>query len=135
MLTTHQAKTLIRKVFLIISIFLIFLAWQVPIVYANWNTSIIRKPILTKFHIWAFWAFLGKLVPKNPNCYFKIKFNTKSKLSKLNMMIIIFSVLDRKYPLWANSVQNTIIVCLTWNLVPSLSWICWIWWRYWLFLF
>ena len=42
--------------------------------------------------------FLGKFSPKNQNCQFKMKFGNQTTLSMQNLMvIIIFSVFDRKY--------------------------------------
>ena len=53
------------------------------------------------------------------------------------MVMLTFSVLDRKQPFWVNLIQKTRIVSLSWNLVPQLIWICRIqWWcslfRFWL---
>ena len=43
--------------------------------------------------------FLGKLVPKNQNCQFKLKFGTSINLNMKNSMALFtFSVLERKYP-------------------------------------
>ena len=42
---------------------------------------------------------MGKLVPKNQNCQFKLKFGTSINLNMKNSMALFtFSVLERKYP-------------------------------------
>ena len=46
-----------------------------------------------------------------------------------SMNMCTFSVLDKKYPLWANLFQKIKIVSLSWNLIPWLIWISRIqWW-------
>ena len=47
-----------------------------------------------------------------------------------SMIMFTFSVLDRKYSFWANLVQKSKIVSLSWNLVPRLTWICRIQWSF-----
>ena len=50
-------------------------------------------------------------------------------------MLLTFFVFDRKWPFWANLVQNLKTVSLRWNLIPRLIQIYRIQWRYSLFLF
>ena len=86
-----------------------------------------------------FWLeipFLGKFAPKNHSCHFKLKFGTYTNSNMQNSMVMfIFFVFDRKYPFWANLVQNIKIATLTWNLVPTLIRILRIQWCVSLFLF
>ena len=40
-------------------------------------------------------SFLGKFGPKTPNCFFKVKFDTKTNSNMQNSMVVsILSVLD-----------------------------------------
>ena len=81
-------------------------------------------------------TFLGKFAPKNRNCHFKLKFGTYTNSNMKNSMVMfIFFVFGRKYPFWANLVQNIKIVTLTWYLVLTLIWILRIQWWVSLFLF
>ena len=76
-----------------------------------------------------FLPLFRKIASKKQNFLFKVMFHTKNNSNVLNTTVIIsFSVLDRKYPFWANLFQKIKIVCLDWNLVPSLIWMCWIQW-------
>ena len=52
-----------------------------------------------------------------------------------SIAMFIPSVLDRKYPFWANLVQKIKVVSLRWNLVPRLIQICKIQWWCSIFLF
>ena len=73
--------------------------------------------------------FLGKFGSKNHNYQFKMKFGTEISLNIQNSMVVFtFSVLDWKYPSWANLVQKIKIISLTWNLVSWLIRICRIQW-------
>ena len=80
--------------------------------------------------------FLGKFSPKNQICQFKLKFGTKTNSNIQNSKVVFtFSVLNRKYTIWANLVQKIKIVSLSWNLVPRLIRIYNIQWWYHFFLF
>ena len=59
-------------------------------------------------------AFMGKFSPKIQNCLFKVKSGneTKANMPKL-IVILICSVLHRKYPFGVNLVQKTKIVSLS----------------------
>ena len=51
--------------------------------------------------------FLGKFGPKNQNCYFKMKFGSYTHLNMQSSIVMLtFSVLERKNPFWANLVQK-----------------------------
>ena len=68
----------------------------------------------------------GKFSQTFLNCLLKMKFGIQFKSNMLHLMgIFTFSVLDQKYPFWANK-----ICCFKWSLVPRLiriSWIrCWL---------
>ena len=66
-------------------------------------------------------ACLSKSGQKDQNCQFKLKFDTKTKLSMWNsVMMPTFSVFDHKYLSWANLVQKFKIVCSKWNLIQRL---------------
>ena len=74
--------------------------------------------------------FLGKFGRKNQNYHFKLKFGTDTYYNMhKSMVIIIFSVSNRKYPFWANLVHKIIIVSLSWSLETRLIWIGRIQWR------
>ena len=78
-----------------------------------------------------------KLGPKIQNFQFKLKpgaftFNSNMKNS---VVVFTFSVLDRKYPFWANFILKNKIVSLSWNLIPRLTWTYKIQWCYSLLLF
>ena len=79
-------------------------------------------------HFFSFRAempILGKFGPKNQNCQFKVKLDTWTNSNMQNSMVIFSSFFfDRKYPFWANSVQNVKIIALSRNLVASLIPIC-----------
>ena len=67
---------------------------------------------------------------KNENCLFKMKFDTKTFLKMLSSMIMFkFSILNQKYPFWANLVQKGEIAWLRWNLVKQNTKIFfpWVW--------
>ena len=66
--------------------------------------------------------FLGKFGPKNQTYQFKI--GTKTNLNMQNSMVMFFSVIDWKYPFWANLVQKIKFVNLSWNLADRLIRIC-----------
>ena len=79
--------------------------------------------------------FLGKFRSKIQKCQFKLKFGTwtNNRTCMQNSRgMFTFSVLDRKYPFWANLVQKFKNVSLSWNLAPKLIPICRIQW-WWLF--
>ena len=60
--------------------------------------------------------FLGKFSPKCQNYQLKLKFCTQTSSNMQNSMVVLtFSVFDRKYPLWENLVQNIKIVSSRWN--------------------
>ena len=68
--------------------------------------------------------FLGNFCSKNKDCQFKLKFGTQNNWNMQNSLAMYtLSVLDQKYPFWANFVQKVKIVSLSWNLVASLIWI------------
>ena len=72
-------------------------------------------------HLEIFLPFLAIFGQKNQSFLLIMKFVTYSNLGILNSMVTFtFSVLDQKYPFWANLVQKYKIVCLSWNLVPRL---------------
>ena len=67
---------------------------------------------------------LGKLGPKNQSCQFKLKFGTYTNSNTHNSMALFtLSGLDRKTPFWANLLQKIKIVSLSWNLLPTISFI------------
>ena len=81
-----------------------------------------------------FCIFFWRIWPKKQNCLFKIKLGIYTNLNMLNLMVMFtFSVLDWKYPFWANLVENTKTVCLRWNLNARLIPVWWI--RKWCSLF
>ena len=44
---------------------------------------------------------------KNQNCWFRLKFSTKTNLNMWNsMMMLTFSVIDHQYLSWVNLVQK-----------------------------
>ena len=61
---------------------------------------------------------------------FQIKFCIKINLNVLNLMVMLtLSVLEWKYPFWANLLQKIQFACLRWKLVSILIEIFWIrWW-------
>ena len=62
---------------------------------------------------------MGKYGPNTQHCLFKMKFGTYNNWSILNSVVMFnFSLLDKKYPFWANLVQKGKTVWLRWNLVP-----------------
>ena len=67
-------------------------------------------------------SFLGKFGPKIRNCYFKLKFRL-TWICRTQMVIFIFSALDRRYRFRANLVQKIKII-LTWNFIRRLISIC-----------
>ena len=69
------------------------------------------------------YAFWKKISPKNQNCQFKGKFGTKTS-ANMQKSVVTFSVLQRKCTFWANLVQKSRIVTLSWNLVFRLIRIC-----------
>ena len=87
---------------------------------------------------------MDKFGPKNQNCQLKLKYGIGTNSNMQNSLVMFtFSVfnwkyfagqiswkyLDWKYQFDANLVQKIKIVCLSWNLVPRLIWICRIqWW-------
>ena len=78
--------------------------------------------------------FLGKTDPKNKKCQFKQKFDAYTNSTMLNSIVMLtFSVLDQKYPFWANLIKKIKIISLSWNLVPRLIRTCTIQWRFSLF--
>ena len=85
------------------------------------------------YSLFGFWVeipFLGKFGPKSQNSHFKLKFGTYTSSNIQNSMVMFtLFVFDRKYPFWANSVQNIKILTLSWNLVPTLIRTCRIQWR------
>ena len=69
--------------------------------------------------------FLNKFGPKNQNCQFKVKFDIQPNSNMQNSVVVFtFFVFDRKYPVWANLVQNVRIVSLRIDLVASLIRVC-----------
>ena len=65
--------------------------------------------------------FLGKFGTKNPNCQFKLKFDTLANLNmRTSTVMFSFSFFDWKYPFWTNFVQKIKIVNLSWNLIHRL---------------
>ena len=55
--------------------------------------------------------FLWKFGPKNQNCYLRLKFNISAALNmESSIVMLTFTVLDWKYPFWANVVQKSEIV-------------------------
>ena len=83
------------------------------------------------FGFWVEISFLGQFGPKNLNCHLKLKFGTYTSSNMQNSMVMfIFFAFDRKYPFWANSVQNIKILTLSWNLVHTpirtcrIQWLC-----------
>ena len=83
-------------------------------------------------HVFRFWPeilFLGKFGPKNQNGQFIVKLDTWTNSDMHNSMVkFTFFVFGRKYPFFANLVQNVKIISLSWNLVASLIQICKIQW-------
>ena len=75
-------------------------------------------------------SFLGKFGPKNQNCQFELKFGIV-----IVLLVFTLSILDQKNSSWANFVQKTKIVSLSWNLVPKLIRTCRIQWWCSLFLY
>ena len=64
-------------------------------------------------------TFLGKLIPKNQNYQFKLKFGTKSNSNMKNSLAMLtFSVFNRKYYL-CNFFLKFKTNCLRWNLVKE----------------
>ena len=81
-------------------------------------------------------TFLDKLGPKNQTCQFKLKLVFKINSNMQNsMLVLMFSVLDRKHTFWVNLFQKIKFVILNWNLGPRLIPICRIQWWCSLFLF
>ena len=82
------------------------------------------------FFFWVEIPFWGKLGPKHQNSHFKLKFGTDSNSSIKNSKVMLNpSVFDWKCPFWANLVQKVKLICLSWNLVPTLIRTCRIqWW-------
>ena len=69
--------------------------------------------------------FWGKYGLKNQNCEFKLKFGTWTNWNMQNsMMMFTFSVSEQIHPFWANVVQKTKVVSLSWNVVARLNGIC-----------
>ena len=57
-----------------------------------------------------FWVPLAQ---KNQNYSHQLKFGTEFNSTTLNLMVIItFSILDRRYPFWQYLVQKFKLVCL-----------------------
>ena len=83
-----------------------------------------KSMVLFNFSVSPEIPFLGKFCPKYQNHRFKLKFGTETNVNMQNSMVmLIFSVFDRKYPFWANLVQNIKIVKLSWNLIPTVIFI------------
>ena len=115
---------------------------KIKIVSLNWN--LVPRLIQTcRIQWWrSFFLFstgntnLGKFGPKIQICQFNVKPSSYANSNMQNLMVVFtFSVLNRKYPLWANLVQKNKTVTLSWNLVPRIIRICRIQWWYSLFLF
>ena len=85
-------------------------------VYAEFNNYV---------HFFCFWPwifFLGKFGLKIQNCFFKVKFDTKTNLNMQNSMVVsILSVLDWKYLPFSGKFGPKIkIIRLSWKLVLRL---------------
>ena len=74
---------------------------------------------------------------KHQHCLFNLKFDSQTGSNVPYWMVVLtfFLFLDQKKLFWANSVQNTKVVCKCWNLVPRLILMYWIQWWCQLFLF
>ena len=78
------------------------------------------------------YTFLVKFGSENLNCQFKLKFGISINSNMGNSMVMVtFSILDRKYPFRTNFVQKIKIVSLNWNLllriirIWRIQWWCW----------
>ena len=56
---------------------------------------------------------MGEFGPRNQNFQIKLKFGTYINSGIQNSMVVLTSVLHRKYPFWANLVQKIKIVSLS----------------------
>ena len=73
--------------------------------------------------------FLGKFVPKNQTCQFKLKFGSQTYSNMQHSIVVFtFSFLNQKYPFCGNLVQNLKIVSLSLYFVLTLAQICKIQW-------
>ena len=106
--------------------FWVNLAKKIKIVCLRWNSAsrLIRKCWIR------WWCLLFLLWTKNTlfqqiwskkSKLFNMKLGIYTNSNMLNLLVMFtFSVLERKYPFWANLVQKDKIVCLQWSLVLRL---------------
>ena len=74
---------------------------------------------------------LGKFVLNIQNCQFKLKLGFWSNSNMLNLIAVFtHSFLDQKHPFYSKFTRKFKIICLSWNLVPSLTRICKNQWRH-----
>ena len=104
------------------------LVQKIKNVSLSWNLV----PRLIRVYRIQWWCSLFPL--STGNTLFRQIWSQNSKLLKVksgistnsnkqkSMVMLTFSIFDRKYPFWANLVQKTKIVSLSWNLVPRLIW-------------
>ena len=103
------------------------LVQKIKVVSLNWKLAS-RLIRICRIQRWClFFLFLtGKTLfckfgPKNQYCQFKLKFGSKTNSNMQNWMVMLtFSVFDRKHPFWVNLVEKSKIVSLSWNLVSRL---------------
>ena len=107
--------------------------------FISWSLNLVARLIQTcRIQWWCslfcFWLeipFWGKFSPKSQNYKLKLKFGTYTNLNMQNsMMLFTFFFFEWKYSFWANLLQTTTIVTLSWNLVPTpvrtyrIQWLC-----------
>ena len=119
-------------------IFFIFdqanLVQKIKLVSLRWNLilRLIRLCRIQCVHFFRFRVeipFLNKFGIKNQNFQFKMKLDTDTNSNMQNSMVVFnFFIFDRKYLFWANLVQETKVITLSWNLVADLIRLCRIQW-------
>ena len=76
------------------------------------------------FPFWAKNTHFWNICPQN--CLIKMKLGAWANSNMLNLMVMFtYPVLDQIYLFCANLVQNIKVVCLRWNMILRLIWICW----------
>ena len=74
-------------------------------------------------------TFLGKFGLKNQNSQFKLKFGAlTNSYMQISVVEFTFSILEWKYPFWANMIQKIKVVSSGWNLMHRLIGVCRIQW-------